>query len=122
MKTKFVFSCALLLLSGCIFSPDKKANVYGEVSMNSFFTIKYGGKVVMEYNGRTQSSTLTNRHVEDIYNIYDCKFENIEIADGKKATFIVKLMNGFGSETTLNSTTLSLNEGDNKFRIYVNPL
>jgi len=57
-----------------------------------------------------------------LYNIYDCTFENIEIADGKKATFIVKLTNGFGAETTYADTSMFLSEGANNFRLHVNPL
>ena len=112
----------LITLISCTIPTDPKsetANIYGEVGLSNWRTIKYSGRVEMQYNGTTTSSTLSNPHMVRMYNVYDYSFENVEILEGKQAIFVVKLMNGFGAETVYADTAFVLKDGDNNFRLNI---
>jgi len=111
-----------LIATSCSLPTDPKpklANMYGEVCTGLMQTIKYSGRVELQYNGEISSSTLHNLHFDGPYCLYDFTFENIEIAGSKQATFIVKLMNGFGAETVYGDTTFVLRKGDSSFRLNI---
>ena len=114
-----ILSFMLISCSGPTESRPQKVNIYGEVAIIYIYTIKYSGRVEMEYNGAVLSSTLANLHRDGIYNIYDFKFENVELAKNKEATFIVKLTNGFGAETVHADTTFMPTSANNDFRLYI---
>ena len=121
MKKYILALITIALISTSCTSPTepkpKFANVYGEVCIGILKTIRYSGRVEMQYDGEISSSTLYNFHLDGLLSIYDFSFENVEINRGKQATFIVKLMNGFGAETICADTTLILKSGDNSFRL-----
>lgn len=116
---------AVLLLAACSNPTEPKpkyANIYGEFWI-LFGSIKYSGKAEMQYNGETYNSTLTGPTAKsDPFNsYYNFTFENIEVSKGKSATIAIKLMNGFGAETVVDDTTMTLTAGaDSLFMSMVN--